>query len=68
MKEQVESLTSNDRMHESRLDTLALRGTWCAYKEGKTNTEGRLRYDQLTFVDSNLQTGLPTPLNIDTGI
>ena len=57
LKEQVE-----------RLDRLALRGTWCAYRSGndKITGVGILSYDRLTFSDTNLDINW-TPLNTRTG-
>ena len=67
MKDQIESLTSNDQAQDKTLNTLAHRGTWCAYKEGKTNAVGTVRYDRLTFEDYNMFDNGYGSLDINTG-
>ena len=64
LKEQIESHSTKI----TRLDQLALRGTWCAYRDGndKITGVGIPYYDRLTISDTNLDINW-APLNIRTG-
>ena len=60
---EIASLTSS----LTRLDSMATRGTWCAYQNGPVESTGRITYDRLTFSDTNMDIS-GTPLRTSTGI
>ena len=71
--EDVNNLKASDEQQETRiednikiLDSLKTRGTWCGYQNG-WDTVGTITYDRLTFSDTNINNGTPTPLDILTG-
>ena len=69
LKEQVDSLSASDQSQGTRLDTLDTRttgGTWCAYQNGPVTSTGTIRYDRLTFSNTNLAIS-GTPLSYRTG-
>ena len=66
MKVQIESLISSDQAQETKLDTLATRGTWCVSRWGPVTTLGTIHYDRLTFSDTNMNINL-TPLGLQSG-
>ena len=59
-------VSSSDQLQASQIKSLGTRGTWCGYKYGPWTSVGTIRYDQLTFADSNMEVN-GTPLDINTG-
>jgi len=69
MAENVDNLETmlEDYIHTQ--DVNSVRGGWCAFKNIWKTDNSIIKYDRLTFEDTNMDTThTGTPLNIDTGV
>ena len=68
MTENVDNLETmfEDYIHNQEINSV--RGRWCAFKGSWKTDHSIIKYDRLTFEDTNMDTThTGTPLNIDTG-
>ena len=64
----VANLKASDLEQQTEIESLSTNGKWCAWNYGAWTTVGTIKYQKLTFSDSNNMEITGTPMDINSGI